>query len=75
MHVHVDKRGTRWVALMAVGDSSTFVFDHVPSCQRCYTGGGQGTGKQQEWHKKHCPSCKEITLASGDCLLFFHSFY
>jgi hypothetical protein len=71
MHVHVDKRGTRWVALMAVGDSSTFVFDHAPSCQRCYTGGGQGTGKQQEWHKKHCPSCKEITLASGDCLLFF----
>jgi hypothetical protein len=32
MHVHVDKPGTRWVAILALGDSSTFLLDHAPRC-------------------------------------------
>jgi len=73
MHVHVDKPGTRWVALMALGESSTFLLDHAPQCKRCWTGGGKGTaGKSwKEWHKLDCPTCTEVQLQSGDCLLFF----
>ena len=25
MHVHVDKKGTRWVAIMSMGETSTFI--------------------------------------------------
>ena len=73
MHVHVDKPGTRWVALMSLGDSSSFVVDHAPDCKRCWTGGGNGTAgkKWKDWHSVPCPTCREIVLASGDCVLFF----
>jgi hypothetical protein len=73
MHVHVDKPGTRWVGLIALGDASTFLLDHAPRCKRCWTGGGTGTpGKTwKQWHSVSCPTCREVTLASGDCLLFF----
>ena len=74
MHVHVDKPGTRWVALMSLGDSSTFLLDHAPRCKRCWTGGGTGSGgkaKWKEWHNVDCPTCRQLTFASGDCLLFY----
>jgi len=73
MHVHVDKPGTRWVAIMALGDQSSFVLDYAPQCRRCWTGGGKGTAghKWSDWHKLPCPTCHEVRLASGDCLLFY----
>ena len=73
MHVHVDKPGTRWVAICALGDTSTFLLDHAPGCRRCWTGGGAGTpgAKWADWHKVSCDSCREVTLRSGDCLLFY----
>ena len=73
MHVHVDKPGTRWVALLSLGESSTFLLDHAPQCKRCWTGGGKGTAgaKWKDWHSVDCATCREVTLRSGDCLLFF----
>jgi hypothetical protein len=89
MHVHVDKPGTRWVALVAMGDSSTFVLDHAPACDRCFmparreasgarkivpslsrAGTGERLDGPKEWHNTPCASCRELTLASGDCILF-----
>ena len=58
---------------MSLGDSSSFVVDHAPDCKRCWTGGGNGTAgkKWKDWHSVPCPTCREIVLASGDCVLFF----
>ena len=42
MHVHVDKPGTRWVAIATLGDTASFVVDRSTRCQRCWTGGGRG---------------------------------
>ena len=57
----------------SLGDSSSFVVDHAPDCKRCWTGGGNGTAgkKWKDWHSVPCPTCREIVLASGDCVLFF----
>jgi hypothetical protein len=73
MHVHVDKPGTRWVSLLSLGDTSTFLFDHAPRCKRCWTGGGRGTQgvKWADWHRVACPTCTEVELRSGDCLPFY----
>ena len=35
MHMHVDKTGTRHVAIMALGDSSTWLVCHALECDRC----------------------------------------
>jgi hypothetical protein len=42
-------------------------------CKRCWTGGGRGTpGKKwRDWHKVACATCLELTLASGDVVLFY----
>jgi hypothetical protein len=36
MHVHCDRPGTRWVALMALGDTSSFVVDNALTCEACF---------------------------------------
>jgi len=36
MHIHCDRPGTRWVAIMALGNCSTFVFDDALSCEKCF---------------------------------------
>jgi hypothetical protein len=36
MHIHCDRPGTRCVAIMALGNSSTFVFDNALSCKKCF---------------------------------------
>ena len=36
MHIHVDKPGTRWVAIMALGESPTFCLDNAMHCKRCF---------------------------------------
>ena len=36
MHVHCDRPGTRWVALMALGDTSSFVLDNAITCEACF---------------------------------------
>lgn len=58
---------------MSLGDSSIFMIDHAPGCERCWTGGGRDTpGKKWgDWRKCECTNCHELTLASGDCLLFY----
>ena len=58
---------------MALGDESTFLLDHAPRCKRCWSGGGTGTAGAhwKQWHTLGCPTCHELRLQSGDCLLFF----
>ena len=36
MHVHLDKHGTRWVALLSLGATSKFVVDNALLCERCF---------------------------------------
>ena len=36
MHTHIDKPGTRWVAIVSLGETSTFLFDNALKCQRCF---------------------------------------
>ena len=36
MHIHIDKPGTRWVTIMSLGETSTFVFDNALQCERCF---------------------------------------
>ena len=73
MHVHVDKPGTRWVAVASLGDTARFVVDDAARCARCWTGGGAGTAGThwRDWHKVGCATCTDVDLASGDVLLFF----
>lgn len=70
MHVHVDKKGTRWVALMSIGDSADFVIDNAALCSRCHHA-GVSRWDRFKWYERECRTCKHVDLASGDCLLFF----
>ena len=62
--------------LERVGYRSTFVLDHALACDRCFmkgrsrAGTGEKLGGAKAWHTTACASCHELTLASGDCLLF-----
>jgi len=73
MHVHVDKPGTRWVAILSLGPASRFVFDYAFQCERCFLPSQKpehaklqsrkpnltrgGTGEKGEAKKWHTTPC------------------
>lgn len=76
MHMHCDRPGTGWVAIMNLGETSRFVFDHSYNCKRCFVNGkdrgGQGENSDQDhWYRLQCESCIPVNLESGDCILFY----
>ena len=49
---HAVRHAGGWVAICALGDTSTYLLDHAPGCRRCWTGGGAGTpgATWADWH-------------------------
>ena len=76
MHMHCDRLGTGWVAIMNLGETSRFLLDHSYNCTRCFKDGkdkgGQGRkNASKKWFEIECESCIDVQLHSGDCILFY----
>ena len=73
MHVDADHKVSQ-VLLLSVGDSVRFALDHGSTCKRieaCERGMGVVTSEIKHAHKSTvCQSCQEVTLRSGDVMIF-----
>jgi hypothetical protein len=76
MHPHLDGPQTHYVAIATVGNDCTFAVDHANVCHRffhnglCAATGVKQQGDMQRWKQQSCPTCTELTLRSGDIVLF-----